>query len=145
MLCPQGLYREEFEEHKKAKGALTNKLKKRYALWKIRKDTEWKYKKTLFNAIISKNRQFYSNNQTKVALTSFCKMRYWAHAIHSVPFGHFSISVWFIIIKIWMIIAFFELLLPMHLLVLECLLKFALPLIIIPQYLHSTGCFTFLW
>jgi len=28
MLCPQGLYREEFEEHKKAKGALTNKLKK---------------------------------------------------------------------------------------------------------------------
>ena len=34
---------EEFEEHKKAKGVLRNK--KRYALWKICQDTEWKHKK----------------------------------------------------------------------------------------------------
>ena len=86
--------------------------KKRYALWKIRKDTEWKYKKTLNNAITSKNHQFYCNNKTKIALTSFCKMRYWADAIYSVPFGHFSISIWFIIIKILMIITFFNVYCP---------------------------------
>ena len=98
---------------------------------------------TTCTAIRSKNHQLYSISQTTIALTSFCNKRYWTDALHSVHCGHFSISNWFIIIQILMIKAFFELLLPMHLLLLECLLKFDLSLIIIPQYLHSTGCFPF--
>ena len=146
MLSLQGLYRRRIEERKKAKGVMRNKLKNDTHFEKYERILNENRKETTrFNAIRSKNHQLYSISQTKIALTSFCNKRYWTDAIHSVHYGHFSISNWFIIIQILMIIAFFELLLPMHLLVLECLLKFDLSLIIIPQYLHSTGCFTLLW
>ena len=93
MLCPQGLYREEFEEHKKAKGVLRNKRKNDTHFEKyVRTLTENK-KTTTFNAIRSKNHQSYSISQTKIALTSFFgNKRYWTDAIHSVHYGHFSIS-----------------------------------------------------
>ena len=88
---------------------MRNKLKKDIHFEKYERTPNESVKETTtFNAIGSKNHQFYSISykSNKIALTSFCKKRYWTDAIHSVHYGHFSISNWFIIIQILMIIAF---------------------------------------
>ena len=82
---------------------MRNKLKNDTHFEKyVRTLTEDK-KTTTFNAIRSKNHQFYSISQTKIALTSFFgNKRCWTDAINSVAYGHFSVSNWFTIIQILM-------------------------------------------
>ena len=51
-----------------------------------------------FNAIRSKNHQVYSINQSKVGLTSYDNKRYWFNDTDSLPYGHYSLSNYIIIL-----------------------------------------------
>ena len=58
---------EELEEHKKAKGVMRNKLKKDIHFEKYERTPNESVKETTtFNAIGSKNHQFYSISQTRL-------------------------------------------------------------------------------
>ena len=84
---------EEYEEHKKAKGVMRSKLKKEIHFEKYERTlNENRKEETTFNAIRSQKHHIYSITQTKIALTSYCNKRYWTDAIHSVPYGHYSIG-----------------------------------------------------